>query len=178
MTDRTGIATINGTPLTVGGTARGVGDSAPDVKLHDGPLSTFSLLKETTKKIRVISVVLCIDTGVCEAQTKWLDSECASLGEEIACLTISTDLPETQFRWAGMNGVENVTMLSDHFAMEFGEKYGTALRELRKDQRAIFVVDANDVIRYVEYVPETGHHIDYEGASQAVQRLLKEMKEP
>ena len=41
-----------------------------------------------------------------------------------------------------------------YMGLEFGKTYGVAVPELGVDQRAIFVIDANDVIRYVEYVPE------------------------
>lgn len=167
-------ATINGTPLTVRGTKLKIGNRAPEVHLRDGPLSEFKLLAETAGKIRIISVVLCIDTGVCEAQTKWLDQQLAEIGQDVTGITVSTDLPETQFRWAGMNGVENVIMVSDHFDMQFGDLYGTLLEELRKDQRAILVIDENDIVRYVEYVSETGHHVDYEAARSFVRNMLAE----
>lgn len=166
------VATINGTPLTVLGDKVKVGQKATDVLLRDGPISSFKLLTETAGKIRIISVVLCIDTGVCEAQTRWLDDQARNCGPHAVAITISTDLPETQFRWAGMNGVENVVMLSDHFDLAFGENYGTWLKELRKDQRAILVVDRDDIVRYVEYVPETGHHIDYEKARRFIEQML------
>ena len=164
--------TINGTPLTLIGSPLAVGQRAPDVVLRDGPLSSFNLLNETAGKIRIISVVLCIDTGVCEAQTKWLEERLTEFGAQVVGIAISTDLPETQMRWCGMNGVENVVMLSDHYDLAFGERYGTWLKELRKDQRAIIVIDESDIVRYVEYVPETGHHIDYAGAQSFVADML------
>jgi thiol peroxidase len=44
--------------------------------------------------------------------------------------------------------------------------------ELGVDQRAIFVVDGADTVRYVEYVPGIGQHPDYEAALDAVRSLL------
>ena len=170
----TQVPTINGTPLNVRGIKQLVGNLAPDVDLRDGPLSSFKMLEETQGKIRIVSVVLCVDTGVCEAQTKWLEDQVSTFGNAVTGITISTDLPETQFRWAGMNGVENVIMLSDHFDLSFGERYGTWLEELRKDQRAILVIDEDNIVRYVEYVPETGHHINYEAAQAFVRNLLEQ----
>jgi thioredoxin-dependent peroxiredoxin len=169
-----GLPTINGTPLSVIGTKIRVGEKARDVELHDGPLSTFKVLEDTRGKVRIVSVVLCIDTGVCEAQTRWLNQQVVDLGATVEGITISTDLPETLFRWAGMNGVENVNLLSDHFGMRFGYEYGTWLRELRKDQRAILVIDKNDVVQYVEYVAETGHHINYQAAEEAARCVVEQ----
>ena len=55
-------------------------------------------------------------------------------------------------------------MLSDHRTGSFGEHYGTLIKELRIESRAIFVVDKNNKIRYVEYVKEVGDHPNYEAA--------------
>ncbi len=59
-------------------------------------------------------------------------------------------------------------MLSDHRDMAFGDAYGTHIKELRIEQRAVFVVDAAGIVRYVEYVPEIAQHPNYEAALEAV----------
>jgi thiol peroxidase len=41
------------------------------------------------------------------------------------------------------------------------------------EQRSVFVVDADDTIRYAEYVPEIASHPDYE----AVLETLKDVAE-
>jgi thiol peroxidase len=56
--------------------------------------------------------------------------------------------------------------------VEFGKAYGTAAPDLGAEQRAIFVIDADDTIRYVEYVPGIGQHPNYDAALAAVQALL------
>jgi thiol peroxidase len=55
--------------------------------------------------------------------------------------------------------------------MNFGNAYGTHVKELRLEQRAIFIVDADDTIRYVEYVPEIAQHPDYEAALAALKEI-------
>ena len=87
--------------------------------------------------------------------------------------TISMDLPFGQKRWCDAFGVDHVKMLSDHRQASFGQAYGTLIKELRIESRAIFVLDAGSVIRYVEYVPEVTEHPDYDKALAAAQRLLK-----
>jgi thioredoxin-dependent peroxiredoxin len=57
--------------------------------------------------------------------------------------------------------------------MSFGSSYGTWLREIRAEQRSVFVVDVENVVQHAEYVPEIGHAIDYEAAFDAVRRLLE-----
>ena len=44
---------------------------------------------------------------------------------------------------------------------------------LRLLARGVIVLDANNVVRYVEYVPEVTHEPDYDKALQAVKALLQ-----
>ena len=148
------------------------GDRAPEVELSTGFLAKSKLLADTAGKIRLVSVVPSIDTSVCDAQTRRMNEEAARLGEDVVVITVSADLPMAQKRWCGAAGVDCVVMLSDYMGLEFGKTYGVAVPELGVDQRAIFVIDANDVIRYVEYVPAIGQHPNYEAALEAVRSLL------
>ncbi|MGB8461581.1 MAG: redoxin family protein, partial [Priestia megaterium] len=64
-------------------------------------------------------------------------------------------------------GIDNVQTLSDHRDLSFGEAYGVAIQELRLLARSIFVVDSNDNVTYVEYLPEVTEHPNYEAAIEA-----------
>ncbi|GIV77103.1 thiol peroxidase [Litorilinea aerophila] len=172
MQERVGAVTLKGTPLTVLGTPVQVGEQAPEVTLATGMTTSARLLADSAGKIRLVSVVPSIDTGICDAQTRRMNEEAARLGEQVVVLTVSADLPMAQSRWCGAAGVERVRMLSDHKEMAFGQAYGTWVKELRLNQRAIFIIDAQDTVRYAEYVPEIAQHPDYDGALQALQALL------
>jgi thiol peroxidase len=74
--------------------------------------------------------------AVCDAQTKRFNDEAASL-PGIDILTVSMDLPFAQKRWCGAFGVDNVKTLSDHKDASFGSNYGTLIKELRLESRAI-----------------------------------------
>jgi thiol peroxidase len=158
--------------LEVLGVHRQVGDKAPDVVLSTGFLNTFRLLGDTTGKIRLISVIPSIDTGVCDAQTRRMNQEASNLGDNVTVLTVSVDLPAAQKRWCGAAGVERVVMLSDYLDMAFGDAYGVHVKDLRIDQRSLFIVDQNDIIRYAEYVPVIGNHPNYEAALAALKEIL------
>jgi thiol peroxidase len=80
------------------------------------------------------------------------------------------DLPFAQKRWCGNFGVDKIKMLSDHKSGSFGEHYGTLIKELRIESRAIFVVDKENKLRYVEYVKEVGDHPNYDAALAAVKQ--------
>ncbi len=172
MQERVGAVTLKGTPLTVLGTPVQVGEQAPEVTLATGMTASARLLADSAGKIRLVSVVPSIDTGICDAQTRRMNEEAARLGEQVVVLTVSADLPMAQSRWCGAAGVERVRMLSDHKEMAFGQAYGTWVKELRLNQRAIFIIDAQNTVRYAEYVPEIAQHPDYDGALRALQALL------
>ena len=77
------------------------------------------------------------------------------------------DLPFAQKRWCGAFGVDKVKMLSDHKDGSFGSNYGTLIKELRIESRAIFVVDKHNTIKHAEYVKEVADHPNYETALAA-----------
>ena len=158
--------------LAVQGPELTPGDAAPEVTLSTGFLATSHLLADTAGKVRLVSVVPSIDTSVCDAQTRRMNEEAANLGERVVVVTVSVDMPMAQKRWCGAAGVERVLMLSDYMGLEFGKAYGTAVPELGAEQRALFVIDANNVVRYVEYVPGVGQHPNYDAALDAVRTLL------
>lgn len=169
--ERTGAALFKGNPITLIGPELKPGDKAPDFKLSKSLLETVSLA-DFAGKIKLISVVPSIDTGVCDAQTRRFNEEAAKLGDNVVVLTVSVDLPFAQARWCGAAGVDRVVMLSDYKDRNFGQAYGVFIKELALDYRAIFVIDGNDTIRYVEYLREMTEHPDYDAALNAVRALL------
>jgi thiol peroxidase len=167
--ERPGAVTLRGQPLTLIGPELKAGDKAPDFDVVDTTLSPVNLAK-TGNAVRIFSVVPSLDTPVCDAQTKRFNDEAGKMpGVEI--YTISMDLPFAQKRWCGAFGVDHVKMLSDHRNASFGQAYGTLIKELRIESRAIFVLDKDNVIRYVEYVKEVADFPDYEAALNAARAL-------
>jgi len=163
--ERPGATTLRGNPLTLVGPELKVGDTAPDFSLVDNSLKPVSL-QDTGNHVRIISVIPSLDTPVCDAQTKKFNEEVANL-PGVDVLTVSMDLPFAQKRWCGAFGVDKVKMLSDHKDASFGSNYGTLIKELRIESRAIFVVDPNNKIRHAEYVKEVADHPNYEAALSA-----------
>jgi thiol peroxidase len=146
------------------------GDAAPDFTLVDGSLKPVSLA-DTGGQVRIISVVPSLDTPVCDAQTKRFNEAAGSLpGVDI--LSVSMDLPFAQKRWCGAFGVDKVKMLSDHKDASFGSHYGTLIKELRIESRAIFVLDRNNKVLHAEYVKEVADHPDYEAALLAARNAF------
>lgn len=164
--------TFKNNPVTLPNTEVKVGDQAPEFTVLSNGLEPVSL-KDTSGKVRLVSVVPSLDTGVCSDQTKRFSEEATSLGDNVEVLTISADLPFAQKRWTDINKVDSITTLSDHRDLSFGEAYGVTMEELRLLARSVFVLDENDKVTYVEYVSEGTDHPDYEKALQAVKELTK-----
>ena len=163
--ERPGATTMRGNPLTLIGPELKPGDAAPDFSVVDNALKPVTL-KDTGSHVRIISVVPSLDTPVCDAQTKRFNEEAAKL-PDVDILTVSMDLPFAQKRWCGAFGVDKVKMLSDHRDGSFGSAYGTLIKDMRIESRAIFVIDQNNQIKHAEYVREVADFPNYEAALAA-----------
>ena len=154
--------TLRGNAMDLEGPELKVGDPAPNATVKKDLVHDMSL-GELSGKTRIYSVVPSLDTPVCAEQTKRFNEEATGLSE-VGFYTISCDLPMAQARFCGAESIDTdrITMLSDHKDVDFGTKYGTLVPSLRILSRAVFVVDSNDVLQYVEYVPEIADHPNYD----------------
>jgi thiol peroxidase len=162
--------TFKGQPLTLIGKQLKVGDTAPDAELTANDFSPVKL-SSYAGKTRLINVVYSLETSICDAQTHKFNQEATQVGGDVIVLTVSADLPFTQKRWCGASGLENVITLSDHKTMAFADAYGVHIKERRLTSRAVFVVDKQNIVRYVEYLPEIATHPNYDTALAALQHI-------
>ncbi|SDY17380.1 thiol peroxidase [Thermoactinomyces sp. DSM 45892] len=168
--ERHGAITFKGGPVTLIGPEVKVGDQSPDFTVLANDLSPVTLAS-SAGQVRLISVVPSIDTGVCDAQTRRFNEAAATLDNAVV-LTVSMDLPFAQKRWCAAAGIDQVQTVSDHRDASFGTAYGVLIKELRLLARAVFVVDRNDKVTYVEYVSEATNHPNYEAAIEAAKKAL------
>lgn len=171
MQTRTGLVTRKGAPVTLLGPEIKEGDVAPDFAVIDTDLRSRSL-DDYAGKTLVLAAVPSLDTPICDMETRRFNQEAIGLGDGVRILTISMDLPFAQKRWCGAAGVENVITLSDHREASFGLAYGVLIQELRLLARAIFVVDAQRVVRHAQIVPEVSSEPDFDGPLAVVRTLL------
>ena len=163
------MTTFLGNPVTFTGQQLQVGDTARDFSLTATDLSKKTLADFAGKK-KVLSIVPSIDTGVCSTQTRRFNQELANLDNTVV-LTVSMDLPFAQGRWCGAEGLDNAIMLSDYFDHSFGRDYALLINEWHLLARAVFVLDTDNVIRYVEYVDNINTEPNFEAAIAAVKEL-------
>jgi len=168
--ERRGAVTFKGSPLTLVGPELKAGQKAPDFKVLK-TLAEEVTLKSTAGKVRLITSVPSLDTPVCDAMTRRFNVAAAQLPPNVTLLTISMDLPFAQSRFCSTAGIERVQTLSDYREASFGENYGVLIKEFRLLARAVFVIGADDVVKYVQYVKEITEHPDYERALAAVRTV-------
>lgn len=169
--ERTGVATFLGKPITLLGDEVRIGQKAPDFTVIDASLQPYNFSSQTKGRVCVISSVPSLDTPVCDAQTRRFNQE-ATRHPNVEILTLSMDLPFAQKRFCQAAGIERVKTLSDHREASFGLAYGVLIKELRLDSRAVFLIDKDGTVRYVEYVKEVSNPPDYEAALKALQALI------
>jgi thiol peroxidase len=169
--ERPGLVTFKGNPLTLLGEEVKVGDKAPNFKVLDNSMQPATL-ESYQGKIKIITAVPSLDTPVCNTETRRFNQEADKLPQNVAILTISMDLPFAQARWCAAAGVEKVKTFSDYRDHSFGLAYGVLVKELKLLARSVFIVDDQDIIRYVELVPEIAQEPDYDRILNAVRALL------
>lgn len=161
--------TFGGTPMTVNGTQLKVGSKAPDFSVTKNDLSDISL--SDLSGVKLISVAPSLDTSVCQQQTRKFNEAVSSLGG-VTLMTVSLDLPFAQARWCGTVGLENSLTVSDYQKRDFATKYALLIEELKLLTRAVFVLDKDNNITYIEYLEEIKNEPNYEAALKAVKALL------
>jgi thiol peroxidase len=163
---------FRGQEVTIIGEDIKVGEKAPEFSALTIDWSSVKALESTQGKVRIIGSLPSLSTAVCDRETRKFNVEASALGDEIAILMVSMDVPFTLSQWCAAAGVEQVITLSDQRDAEFGEKYGVLLKELGVFRRAVFVVNPDGILDYVEYLPTLGDEPDYEAVLEAARKAL------
>jgi thiol peroxidase len=160
--------TFKGAPVRLSGSLPEVGSKAPGYDLYDPKLAAVTPATHSGKT-KILTLNPSIDTGVCAKTTKTFNEKASSVPNAVV-LAVSADLPFALRRWCGAEGVENVVALSTYRDPGFGERWGLRMEEGALASllaRAVIVIDGQDVVRYVELVPEITQEPDYEKALAA-----------
>jgi thioredoxin-dependent peroxiredoxin len=161
--------TFKGNPVTLQGSEVQVGQSAPDFNIQKSSDLSDYTLATSAGKTRILVAVPSLDTPVCDMETRRFNEAAANL-PEVEIVTVSMDLPFAQKRWCGAAGVDKLVTASDHRDASFGENYGVLISGGPLDRlhaRAVFVVGADNTVKYAEYVNDITEHPNYEAALEA-----------
>jgi thioredoxin-dependent peroxiredoxin len=160
-----------GNPITLVGNEVKAGDTATDFRVVDKDLAPRSL-KDYEGKIKVLAIYPSIDTGVCAAQNRKFNEMATGLSDKVVVLSISCDLPFAQSRFCAAEGLQNVVTLSDYQQLDFGLKYGFLMENLRLLARGSVVIDKENVVQYIQWVPEITDEPDYDAVINSVKSLF------
>jgi len=149
-----------------------VGQKAPEFKAATLDWSTVNPVAESRGKVAILSAVASLDTDTCDRETRRFNEEAAKLGDDIIIWTISTDFPYAQKRWCGAAGIDKVRVVSDVLETEMGLKYGLLVKERRYLRRAVFVVDREGALTYVDYMKSNSLEPNYEEVIDAAKKAL------
>jgi thioredoxin-dependent peroxiredoxin len=171
---RHGAVTFKGNPLTLMGEEVKVGAPAPDFDLCAYESGSMNHIRKADLlgKPAFISVVPSLDTPVCQVQTKTFNKRLAALGNKITALTVSLDLPFAMNRFCGAEDITSMRNGSDYMDRSFGTHWGVLIDELKILARAVFVLDAQGVVRYAQVVKEVASEPDYDAALAALEKLV------
>lgn len=157
--------TFGGSRVTLGGNQLEVGDTAPDFSLIDHSLNTVNLSHTSGKRIFI--VIPSFDIRVCDKVVKKFNDDATELAD-ISIYAISMDLPFAQARWCSIYDIEKVNTLSDYKYSDFGINYGVYIKELGFLTSAVFIIDEENKITYVEYVSEVINQPNFEAVYSAL----------
>lgn len=163
--------TFIGNPITLVGKEVKVNDKAVDFTVLNNELKPVKL-SDFDGKVKILSLFPSIDTGVCSKQAHSFNKEASNLGDDIVILAISNDLPFALNRFCGAEGIDNLITLSDHKNLDFSTNYGFLMEEFRLIARGVVVIDKDNTVKYVEYVPEGTNEPDYDSAVKAAKSLV------
>ena len=162
---------MKGNPLPLSGQAIKLGEPMPSAIVTGGNLGPVDIATGNGK-VRIISVVPSVDTPTCEAQTHQLSEKDRKLAEQVEMITISMDLPFAQQRFAKEAKIKNITFYSDYKTGQFGKNNGLMIDPLHLLARAVIVTDKNNIVRYIQVVPEVTELPDMAAAMDAARALL------
>jgi len=171
--ERNNVVTVKGNSVTLLGEEVKVGQEAADFKVLDEDLKEKNI-GDFKGKIKLLASVPSLDTPICDLQIKRFNDEAAKISKDVVIIFISMDLPFAQKRFCQDYNIKKVKTLSDHREANFGSNYGVLIKELRLLSRAIFILDKDDKVTYVEYVKELTSHPDYDGALKALEGVAKQ----
>jgi len=149
------------------------GSTAVDFKLVNGDLQNISLA-DFENKIKILSIVPSLDTGVCARSTVEFNKQAANY-PNLAILTISMDLPFAQKRFCEASNIDKVYTLSAFRDKSFGDDYGILMTDgplAGLLARAVILLDQHNVVRYTQLVPEIGQEPDYQNVMNALKVLM------
>ena len=164
---------FNGKPVELLEELPGVNQEAFDFTFVNTDLTEGSLY-DFDGKVKVLIAVPSLDTGICQRETRQFN-ERLNQKDGVVGIVISKDLPFAMKRFCETEGLSNIVSASDFRYLDFTREYGTEMMDgplKGLSARAVFVVDQNNKIRYVELTPDIILEPNYDKIMEVVNQLV------
>lgn len=161
--------TLKGGPVDVAGNLPQIGSTAPNFTLVDSALQDVTLDTYAGKR-KVLNLFPSVDTPTCANSVRAFNKLAGSMDNTVV-INVSADLPFAQKRFCAAEGVENVVNLSTMRGRDFLMNYGVLLFSSKLAglaARAVIILDENDIVKYIELVPEITSEPNYDAAVAAL----------
>ncbi len=162
---------LNGEEHPLVGDIKSVGDMADNFTVMDvdmEPIEFYTL----PRGVKIVSSCTSLNTPMCSMQTKRLNAEIYISTRGLSAYNISVDLPFFQARYSFEEDIEYISLMSDYKYIDFGQKFGVYIEDLRLLSRAIFVIDKDNVIQYAEYLLDNDNQFNYVEAVRVAKELI------
>jgi thiol peroxidase len=169
--------TFQANPLMLVGRPINIGAPAPGFKVSSQELKEVGLA-DFAGKIKILTTFPSLDTPVCDLQVKEFNKKASGFGPEVAVVGISMDLPFAQKRFCETFEINNARVVSDYKTASFGINYGLLIKELNLLARSVLIVDKNNILRYVQIVPELTHAPDYADVIKNLEDIIAHPQAP
>lgn len=156
---------LKGNPVDVAGNLPQIGSTAPNFTLVNSELADVTLDSFAGKR-KVLNLFPSVDTPTCASSVREFNKRAGSLDNTVV-INISADLPFAQKRFCAAEGIENVINLSTMRGRDFLMNYGVLIFSSKLAglaARAVIILDENDVVKYIELVPEITQEPNYDAA--------------
>lgn len=160
---------LKGSPVDVAGNLPQIGSMAPNFTLVDSALADVTLEAFAGKR-KVLNLFPSVDTPTCASSVRTFNKLASSMDNTVV-INISADLPFAQKRFCAAEGLENVVNLSTMRGRDFLMNYGVLIFSSKLAglaARAVIVLDENDIVKYIELVPEITQEPNYDAAIAAL----------
>lgn len=161
---------LQGNTINLLGNEVNVGDKAPVVNVVGQDLKDI----EVGNKAQIIIIVPSLDTPVCAAETRKFNEE--AVKTEAEAIVVSMDLPFAMGRFCTTEGIENLKVASDFRNKDLANAYGVLIGDgplAGITCRAVFVIDANGIVRYKEICEDISDEPNYDAALNAIKEVTE-----
>jgi thioredoxin-dependent peroxiredoxin len=169
--------TIKREPTALSGKEQKIGAEAPAVRIVSAHGEQF-IVGMIAEKPQIFIVIPSLKTEVCSMGAKKFNELLAAYTDKVNAYMVTTDDAEVVKAFESSSCISNAKLLIDD-KREFGSKYGVLIAdgELKdKLARAVFIVDKEGIIKYVEIVSEITDEANYEAAMAVLETMCKPPK--